>query len=186
MTYSRLPILKIIKFTGSALTFVIILNSCALKPHACSNNWMITGYFTPFESDYSIAPKQKIYIEQLGYSDFSQHFLKATKIQGWGKTNAGWYLGYFSKKWHKSSHPLNAGGKPLKTGSIATDRRYIERERQVNIPTLPKIMKHQIFTADDVGSAIKGHHVDIYTGEGKQAEKLAWKITGKQHTVCKL
>lgn len=179
-------IVKSMKVIVTVLVAFVLLNSCALPTSSCTKNWTITGYFTPFESDYPATPKQSIYIEGIGKRQFSQQFLKAVKIEGWGRTNEGWYLGFFSKKWHRSQQPLNAGGGPLKIGSIATDQQYIERGQQVRIPTLPEMMRHKVFTADDVGSAIKRQHIDIYTGEGKQAEKLSWKITGKQHTVCKL
>lgn len=178
--------LKSLKSISTVFVIVLLLNACALHKGTCSGNWTITGYFTPIESDYPSSPKQKIYIKGVGYQQFSKKFVQATKIEGWGKTNAGWYLGYFSNKWHKSKQPLNAGGLPLKMGSIATDRQYIERGRAVSIPTLLEAMEQKVFTANDVGSAIKKQHIDIYTGEGKQAEKLTWKITGKQHTVCKL
>lgn len=175
-----------IKVSITVVVIFFLLNSCALHTASCSNNWSITGYFTPFETDYPASPKQSIYIEAVGKRRFSQQFLKATRVEGWGKTDEGWYLGYFSNKWHRSKQPLNADGQPLTTGSIATDRHYIKRGRQVMIPTLPDVMSQQMFTANDVGSAIKKQHIDIYTGEGKPAEKLSWKITGKQHTVCKL
>lgn len=153
---------------------------------SCSSAWHVTGYFTPIEAEYSQSDKVKIKIEKLGESIHSSAFLKAVKIEGWGKTKAGWYLGRFSNKWHKSNKPLNAMGKPLDIGSIATDKNIIPTGAVLKIPSLPNALKDQLYVSDDVGSAIKNAHVDIYTGEGRQAEQTTFEITGKDHTVCRL
>lgn len=158
----------------------------AAHDQACSSKWYVTGYFTPIELDYSQAEQVEINIEKLGKSDHSAAFLKAVKVEGWGKAKQGWYLGRFSNKWHKSKYPLNSIGKPLRTGSIATDKNIIPTGSSIKIPSLPNDLKHQLYVSDDVGSAIKKTHIDIYTGEGQQAEKITYEITGKDHTVCRL
>jgi len=150
----------------------------------CSPHWYVTGYFTPIELDYTQSEQRQVYIESVGKSVHSKAFLKAVKIEGWGKTKYGWYLGRFSNKWHKSKYPLNSIGKPLKTGSIATDKNVIPTGSTLIIPSLPNNLKHQIYVSDDVGSAIKNTHVDIHMGEGKQAEKKTYEITGRDHIVC--
>jgi 3D (Asp-Asp-Asp) domain-containing protein len=160
--------------------------SYATHDEACSSQWYVTGYFTPVEEDYPQTNKIKINVEKLGSSIHSLDFLLAVKIEGWGRTNDGWYLGRFSNKWHRSKHPLNAMGKPLNVGSIATDRNIIPAGENLKIPSLPNNLKHKIYVSDDVGSAIKSTHVDVYTGEGKQAEKVTYEITGRNHTVCRL
>jgi len=152
----------------------------------CSSQWNVTGYFTPVELDYPQADQTQINIEQLGESVHSVAFLKAVKIEGWGKTKDGWYLGRFSNKWHKSKYPLNSIGKPLTTASVATDKNIIPTGSSIKIPSLPNNLKHQLYVSDDVGSAIKNTHIDIYTGEGRQAEKTTFEITGKDHTVCQV
>jgi 3D (Asp-Asp-Asp) domain-containing protein len=160
--------------------------SFATHEEACSSQWYVTGYFTPIEEDYSQTNKIKIKVEKMGESVHSMDFLLEVKVEGWGKTNDGWYLGRFSNKWHRSEFPLNAMGKPLDVGSIATDRNIIPVGETLRIPSLPNNLKHQLYVSDDVGSAIKSTHVDVYTGEGKQAEKTTYEITGKNHTVCRL
>jgi len=162
------------------------INSYASHEEACTNSWQVTGYFTPVESDYIQTQKTKINIEKLGDSTHASAFLKVVMIEGWGKTKDGWYLGRFSNKWHKSNKPLNALGRPLDVGSIATDKNIIPTGVVLKIPSLPNALRDQLYIADDVGSAIKNAHVDIYTGEGKQAEKVTYEITGKDHTVCRL
>jgi 3D (Asp-Asp-Asp) domain-containing protein len=161
-------------------------SSFANHDSACSPKWKVTGYFTPIEIEYPQSRQTQISVEKIGRSIHSSEFLDAVKIEGWGKTKEGWYLGRFSNKWHKSKHPLNSIGKPLRTGSIATDKRVIPTGTNLTIPTLPNHLKHQQYISDDVGSAIKNLHVDIYTGEGRQAEKMTYEITGKDHTVCRI
>lgn len=166
--------------------FFYSTSSFANHDSACSPKWKVTGYFTPIENEYSQKEQKQISVEKIGSSVHSTAFLDAVKIEGWGKTKDGWYLGRFSNKWHKSKQPLNSLGKPLRTGSIATDKRVIPTGTNLTIPTLPNHLKHQQYVSDDVGSAIKNLHVDIYTGEGRQAEKMTYEITGRDHTVCRV
>ena len=111
--------------------------SDASHDEACTSQWHVTGYFTPVEVDYPQTEKIRINIEKAGDSIHATAFLKAVKIEGWGKTNAGWYLGLFSNKWHRSNKPLNAVGKPLDVGSIATDNNIIPIGETLRIPSLP-------------------------------------------------
>jgi len=164
----------------------ITCNIHASHEESCSPQWYVTGYFTPVETDYSQTAQIKINIEKMGISVHAMDFLKAVKIEGWGKTKDGWYLGHFSNKWHRSNKPLNAMGKPLDIGSVATDKNIIASGEMLRIPSLPNYLKSQLYVSDDVGSAVKSTHIDIYTGEGKLAEKTTWEITGKDHTVCRL
>ena len=115
---------------------------------------------------------------------FSTEFIQAVKIEGWGRTRHGWYLGYYSQRWHKSRQPLDANGKPLRTGMVAVDPNLIHAGQHLIIPTLGGRLSRKVFVARDVGSAVKSHHIDIYTGEGKGAKGLASRVTGQSHTVC--
>ncbi len=168
------------------VSLFISRDTYAIHEESCTSQWHITGYFTPLEVDYPQAEKIKIGIVKTGHSVHAAAFLNAVKIEGWGKTKAGWYLGHYSNKWYRSNQPLNAMGKPLDIGSVATDKNIIASGETLRIPSLPNNLKHQIYVSDDVGSAIKNTHIDIYTGEGKLAEKTTWEITGKDHTVCRL
>jgi 3D (Asp-Asp-Asp) domain-containing protein len=47
----------------------------------------------------------------------------------------------------------------------------------VTIPGLPGSLGEMKFVADDVGVGIDGKHVDIYTGEGKDARREMYEIT---------
>ena len=168
------------------VSLFISIHGYASHEAECSSQWYVTGYFTPIEEDYPQSDKTIITVEKLGDSEHASEFLKTVMIEGWGKTRAGWYLGRFANKWHRSEHPLNALGKPLSTGSIATDSKVIPAGAILRIPSLPHTLKDQLYVSDDVGSAIKNMHIDVYTGEGKQAEKTTFEITGKDHTVCRV
>jgi len=74
-------------------------------------------------------------------------------------------------------------GHPLKIGAIAVDNNIINKNTLVNISSIQNVLGINQFHAVDVGSAIKNKHIDIYTGEGDNARKLSYKVTGK-HQVC--
>jgi 3D (Asp-Asp-Asp) domain-containing protein len=85
--------------------------------------------------------------------------------------------------WRLSSRPLTASGQALTIGTVAVDPTIIRSENAVTIPTLPFLGEVR-FRPDDVGTPIRGKHVDVYTGEGVPAQQLADTITGKGHAVC--
>jgi 3D (Asp-Asp-Asp) domain-containing protein len=159
------------------------LTACAsVKSMTCQNNWQLTGYFVPIEKDYSSHSPRKITMMDGKIISFDNTFLAAVKLEGWGKTTDGWYLGFYSNQWHKSQHPLNAKGKPLTLSSIAADITQLPFGRMIYIPTLNSTIK-QPFKVNDVGQAIKGKRIDIFTGEGKKAQLLTYQITNK-HKIC--
>jgi len=162
------------------ISFLIACTSAT--PKVCEENWQITGYFVPVEKDYPVKSLKKITIKDAITKTFDSTFLTAVKIEGWGKTNEGWYLGHYSSQWHKSIHPLDAKGNPLILSTIAADTSRIPFGREIYIPTLDASIE-QPFKVNDVGQAIKGKHIDIYTGEGKKAQLLTYKVTTK-HQVC--
>ncbi len=167
---------------------VLIVASCSQvsAKKRCSGKWLVTGYFTPVEKDYDGTVKKTIKVTRVGKFTFSKKFLKVIKMEGWGKTRAGWYLGFYSGKWHKSKTSLAANGNPLKIGIIATDNKLIARGKKIKIPALPGRFKDIVYISSDVGQQIRGKHIDVYMGEGKQAEKATLKITGKNYRICRI
>lgn len=144
----------------------------------CSRGWELTGYFTPVEKDYS-GTAQFIKVQGVGEEAFAESFLKAVKMEGWGRTRFGWYLGFFSNAFHKAAFAQDALGQPLVIGSVAVDRNEIPFKRQLTLPDLPGDWGKSVYTAVDVGGAINKKHIDIYCGEGAAAEKLTSKLTIK-------
>lgn len=164
-----------------------LITSAACAPitaikQGCSDNWKLTGYYTPVEDDL-LGFKHKISIINTGVFAFRNEFLRQIRVEGWGKTRYGWYLGYYNKAWHKSNYPLNSKGQILKKGMVAVDTSMVPLSTKLRIPGLYELMGQQSFIASDVGVGVRGKHIDIYTGEGGVAKQLAYKITG-QSIVC--
>jgi 3D (Asp-Asp-Asp) domain-containing protein len=168
--------------TISALSTSAACTSFTSLQSGCSDNWRVTGYYTPVEDDYQ-GGKQKIKVRNTGMVSIKKTFLRHVKLEGWGKTSNGWYLGYYDGAWHKSTYPLNSKGQALQKGMVAVDSSMVPLYSRIRIPGLDLVLGQQIFTASDVGTAVRDKHVDIYTGEGAQAKKLAYDITGP-NTVC--
>jgi 3D (Asp-Asp-Asp) domain-containing protein len=164
------------------LIFPFLPACTSVTSMVCEDNWQVTGYFVPVEKDYAVKSLKTIRTKGGLTKTFDSTFLTAVKLEGWGKTNEGWYLGFYSHQWHNSAHPLDALGKPLILSTIAADTNRIPFGREIYIPTLDSSIE-QPFKVNDVGQAIKGKHIDIYTGEGKEAQLLTYKVTTK-HQVC--
>ena len=164
-------------------TLAHVATSTARKD-PCTKEWFITGYFTPVESDYSGA-LQTVVVDGTPYP-FNSSFLTEIQTEGWGKTHLGNYIGYYGGAWHFASMPLDANDKPLQTDAIAVDPSLIHFGARVTIPTLPLGWGSKTFHASDIGPAIVGKHIDVYTGEGKEAGDMTFQITGHGNTVCVL
>ena len=164
------------------LSTSVACTSLTSMKHGCSDNWKVTGYYTPVEDDY-LGSRQKVTVQNTGMVAFRKDFIRQVRIEGWGKTRYGWYLGYYRRSWHKSANPLNSKGKILKKGMVAVDSRIVPLSTKIRIPGLYSLLGQETFTASDVGTSVKRKHVDVYTGEGVRAKQLAYKITG-QNIVC--
>ena len=157
------------------------LPACASLEPRCSNDWQITGYYTPVEASYD-GDLATIVVDDQQIS-FASDFLRAVKMEGWGKTDQGWYLGYYSKTWHKSAEPLNRHGKSLQLGMAAVDPTVVAMGTRFYVPSLGHHLGQQVFVAADVGGRIQRKHIDIYTGEGEQAQRATYAVTGT-HQLC--
>lgn len=165
------------------LSLNIILSGCGQKGPICTDNWRVTGYYTPIETDYKSSEFYAVSVNKAGRISFNREFVKDVMMEGWGKTRFGWYLGYYSNHWHRADDPLNSRGTPLTIGTIATDAGMVEPNSVVNIPKVEKILKVPQFVAQDTGQAISHKKIDVYTGEGQQAKALTIQITGN-HSIC--
>lgn len=161
----------------------ISLSACATTGAVCSDGWKVTGYYSPVEAEYPDLKNQTVIVTKEGVVRFNRQFLRDVKMEGWGRTRFGWYLGFYSNQWHKSQNPLDARGNPLQIGAIAVDRKIVKQGSVLNISGLESVLGISSFIATDTGGAIKQKHVDIYTGEGKQAQKHTWAVSGQQR-VC--
>lgn len=161
-----------------------LLSCSSMTPLGCSDNWKITGYYTPVESDFKGRSKNIQIMDADSYS-FKEDFLAEVKIEGWGKTIDGWYLGYYGNNWHQSEFPKDARGHELYLGKVAADVNYLAPGNRIHIDNMSKILGQSQFKVADVGSAIKGRHIDVYVGEGESAKKKTWAITGT-HRICSI
>lgn len=149
----------------------------------CSDGWRITGYYTPVETDFTSTDTREIDIRGLGKETFNAQFLKTIFDddlgygEGWGKTRFGWYLGNYNGGWHKADAPLDANDKPLQQDAVAVDRSVIPAGSTVTIPDLPGDLGKLVFKSTDVGVSVHGKHVDVYTGEGREARRKMWQFT---------
>lgn len=148
----------------------------------CSPHWYITGYFTPAESDYA-GKVITVNVDGASYQ-FREDFVTEIKTEGWGKTLSGKYLGWFDESFHLSDFPLDATGNNLGSHMIAVDPSIIPQNSRVMIPTLLSPWNEVVFLASDTGTSIIGKHIDVYTGEGKDAHEEAYRITGHENIVC--
>lgn len=153
------------------------------KDFECSDGWRVTGYFTPIENDYDSTQMREVEIKDVGEMSFNIDFLNTVFDEekgfgeGWGKTRFGWYLGNYNGAWHKSDAPLDANNSPLETNSVAVDNSIIPNGSIVKIPGLPGAFGKEKFIANDVGVTVHGKHIDVYTGEGKEAERQMNDVT---------
>jgi len=149
---------------------------------SCTSDWYITGYFLPIESDYS---GKSVEISVDGVKEFYlSDFLEDVKIEGWGKPNSGNYLGWYHGAFTKSDSYLDSHGNDLIVGVVAVDASVIEHGTELTIPTLPEPWNDVVFSGLDEGPAINGKHIDVFTGEGKDAENETFRITGYNNQVC--
>ena len=158
-------------------------DSASKTTMSCSDGWRITGYYTPIETDFTSTDTREIEIRGVGKETFNAQFLKTIFDddigygEGWGKTRFGWYLGNYNGGWHKADAPLDANDKPLQQDAVAVDRSVIPAGSTVTIPELPDDLGRLVFKSTDVGVSVHGKHVDVYTGEGREARRKMWQFT---------
>ena len=170
-------------FSSSSLRLPATLTT---NGEECTTGWDITGYFTPVESDYD-GSRRIIFVEGIGLKSYPGAFLNAVKTEGWGKTKGGFFIGPYGSgdNWVKSDDALDSRHQPLKIGvTVAVDTSVIKHGTYLKVPTLPGKWGSITYTASDIGTSIKGKHVDVFTGEGKSAQQQTFEITGRGNTIC--
>jgi len=186
--------LKLLIFAVGVIFFTIIIlnltfvDDITMDPSIptsfsnCSSDWYITGYFTPVESDYFSDFQEITFGDET--MQFKSDFLSVVKTEGWGKTISGEYVGWYDDSFHISDMPLDSHGEPLLVQYVAVDSEMIKQKTYLIIPNLPSPWNEMIFQSSDVGPSITGKHIDVYVGEGKQAEQETFRITSTENDVC--
>ena len=184
-----MKIIVILLFVTSFLAFVFAIRNVHANPSVrtakpdCSDGWRITGYYTPIETDFTTSETREIDIRGVGKESFNTEFLSTIFNddkgygEGWGKTRFGWYLGNYNGGWHKADAPLDAEDHPLDPNTVAVDNSVIPRGSTVNIPNLPGDLGKLEFKSNDVGISVHGKHIDVYTGEGREARRKMFQFT---------
>lgn len=152
------------------------------KTKTCTDNWHITGYYIPVESDF-LGEYTTIEIDTVS-KKYKTQFIDQVKIEGWGKTNSGNYLGWYDNKFHLNQIPLDYFGDELVDGIVAVDPKIIKLKSKISIPSLGEPWNKKILIATDIGSSIKGKHIDVFTGIGENAKNETLQITGHGNRVC--
>lgn len=161
----------------------IMQNQYPLQFTDCSDGWYVTGYFVPVEKDYS---DEFIAININEFQrEFRQDFVDAIKIEGWGRTLSGDYLGWYDDSFHINETALDQNGQPLIAGMIAVDNIVIDSGTELIISTLPEPWNEIVLLSADEGPSIKGKHIDLFTGEGKLAENETFRVTSYDNKICK-
>jgi Transglycosylase SLT domain len=159
----------------------------------CSSGWNIEGYFVPLESDYDgMEYAQTITIHNLDdmnktiTSTLNSEFLEKVRMEGWGLTKQGDYIGSWDGRfWGPFTPSLPPLGYPLVVGiTSATDKSIIPYGEIFTIPTLPSPWNTKIFMSLNSQSDVAGKQVNIYTGFGRSAENNKERIEGIENTVC--
>ncbi|MCV0411509.1 3D domain-containing protein [Nitrosarchaeum sp.] len=156
--------------------------SLQIQTENCTDGWYVTGYFLPLETEYS-SDVTPVNIDGKWYG-FPIDFLNEVKVQGWGKTVFGDFLGWNEQKFYFNPIPLDANDNELIIGTVAVDPEIIKMNSKITIPNSPSPWNKIVFSSNDVGPAIIGKHIDVYTGVGLDARKEAFRITGDDYSVC--
>jgi 3D (Asp-Asp-Asp) domain-containing protein len=147
----------------------------------CTDDWYVTGYFTPVESDYEGNTRTVMVEGKL--RTFFASFLDEIRIEGWGKTMDGDYIWDHKGTYYSGPYAKDALDNKLEVGMVAADTTLIPFGTRISIPALNSSLGTNVFTVSDVGPAIIGKHIDVFTGEGPAAEAETLRITGN-YTIC--
>ncbi|MGC2234891.1 MAG: 3D domain-containing protein, partial [Pyrinomonadaceae bacterium] len=74
----------------------------------------------------------------------------------------------------------------LNPNSVAVDNKIIPNNSIVRIPGLPEEFAGKTFIANDVGVTVHGKHIDIYTGEGRDAERKMYEVTFEDDNLTRV
>src|SRR6266849_3295188 len=69
------------------------LAATAAADMSCSDGWYVTGYYTPGEDQFS-GTLVRITVKGQGDDQFPSDFLSSVRMEGWGLTRHGWFLGW--------------------------------------------------------------------------------------------
>lgn len=172
-----------------------------------NGEWSIDDYplsdaerrWFPSEKDYRTTRMVKTF-EDGRTREYPKAFVDASGEQGWGRVAKGEYIGkplycfstdgldsykspQCNDKWHYNTRPLDANGKPLELGVVATNKEYFNSKSpwKVTIDPKPVGFPNQTFEVRDTGVE---SGINIFCGSGLEGLKCAMKVTNNASTVC--
>jgi 3D (Asp-Asp-Asp) domain-containing protein len=147
--------------------------SAPAQPGKYLGRFKVTYYWAVDESEYSSSQSQALYLADgslLGR--FSSAFIKAFKVEAAAKLRDGRCISYLKQRGRAEvvDKFLGYGGHKLEElKSIAVDPRIIPLGSIVYIPQAENVVvdgkvQSGVFYAHDIGSAVKGKHIDVFVG----------------------
>ena len=141
-----------------------------------------TFYWVVEEEDYPSGRAVPLYDKKGNLvGRFSRAFVKAFKIEAAARLKDGRCISYLKKanRVKVGERFLGYGGHMLtELKSIAVDPRVIPLGARVYIPQAENVVvngRHHsgIFYAHDIGSAVKGKHIDVFVGDRGNTEAFS-------------
>jgi 3D (Asp-Asp-Asp) domain-containing protein len=152
----------------------------------------VTFYWAVEEAEYPESQSSALYLSDgslLGR--FSSAFVKAFKVEAAAQLRDGRMISYLKRanRVELVDRFLGCGGNtltPLK--SIAVDPRIIPLGSIVYIPQAEGVnvdgqILNGLFYAHDIGSAIKGKHIDVFVGRKKYMDNFSSAGMGSSGSV---
>jgi 3D (Asp-Asp-Asp) domain-containing protein len=160
--------------------------SSALNPE-CSDDWFVTGYYTPWEEDFTSNNKEKVIVNGIGERSYNKQFLEHVEREGDGKTLEGFYIKpNGDNTYNNLPHSTDYLGNKMSYDpvTVAVDPEIIPLGSMLTIPTLPPPWNNKSYVASDIGISIEGKHIDVWAGEGKRSDEETYKITSENNSIC--
>jgi 3D (Asp-Asp-Asp) domain-containing protein len=153
----------------------------------CSDDWYITGYYTPWEQDFPNNNKEKVIVNDIGERTYNKEFLEHVEREGDGKTLEGFYIKPDGDNTYNDlPYSTDYLGKKMSYDpvTVAVDPEIIPLGSKLTIPTLPQPWNNKTYIATDIGTSIEGKHIDVWTGEGKMSDEETFRLTSEDNSVC--
>lgn len=142
----------------------------------------VTYYWVVEEKDYPASREVPLYDTKGGLiGRFSSRFVRAFKIEAAARLRDGRCLTYLKQagKAQVSNRFMGYGGHVLtELKSVAVDPRVVPLGARIYVPQAEEVMVNGrphsgVFYAHDIGSAVRGKHIDIFLGPKKNAKAFA-------------
>ena len=162
-----------------------MVDSLPLTQAKSLGKFKITYYWIVDETKYSGERTNPLYLENgklLGY--FPKKFIADFKKEAVARLKDGRIISYLKRRQTVKvvDEPLGYKGYTLSTlKSVAVDTKVIPLGSMLYIPNFERLylgengVHNGVFYANDVGTEVKGNHIDIYIGDRENLKYLTSK-----------